>query len=154
MQIQSKHIFTSTTALLKQGIPQQGDFLLLATHITYGALSIMCFVMVHGSWFAITDSGVKLVLIALMSHCSAEETIMATLAEEFADVLVNSQPSSPAGRAPRDFTGFADVLVSSQPSSPTRRAPEAVDSPTSLATMDLSAFFSPPGDDSSSSDEE
>ena len=131
MQIQSKHIFTSTTALLKQGIPQQGDFLLLATHITYGALSIMCFVMVHGSWFAITDSGVKLVLIALMSHCSAEETSMATLAEEFADVLVSSQPSSPTGRAP-----------------------EAVDSPTSLATMDLSAFFSPPGDDSSSSDEE
>jgi len=76
--VQSKDIFTSTTALLKQGIPQQ------------------------------------------------EETNMAQLAEEFADILVNSQPSSPVGRAP--------VALS--------------------PTMDLSAFFSPPGDDSSSDDEE
>ena len=93
----------------------------------------------------------KLVLLALMAYCSAEETNMAQLAEEFADILVNSQPSSPVGRAPiaRDFTEFADVLVSSQPSSPAGRAPVAL-SP----TMDLSAFFSPPGDDSSSDDEE
>jgi len=92
--VQSNDILKSTTALLKQGIPQKG-----------------------------------------------EETSMAQMAEEFADVLVNSQPSSPAGRRPMGAS---------------------VDSPASPfseggaggSKMDLSAFFTPPGDDSSSSDEE